>query len=392
MKIRSRVRRIAPPFSAVTRQQSGHGSRIHGSAVPRRMLSRSAYARCPNPAVENSGGAASFAERFRTGGTGQPSSRIWTIVLAGGEGERLRPLTERWLGRHRPKQYCSFVGTRSMLKHTVDRAEQLSGTDRMLIVAAEHHATHLANCLGAPHLDRVVFQPRNRDTAPGIFLPLAHIITKDPSATVVILPSDHFVYPEEAFLSCVRRAALVAASSSDKVVLLGVSPDNEETEYGWIEPGEPVGWLGGCCIRKVAGFREKPDEVSARQLLEIGGLWSTMVIAARCQALWDLGWRCFPTMMPRFEQFAPYIGTSQENRVLASIYAALPSFNFSDQLLQNVPHSLLVMELHNVVWSDWGSERRIVETLNRLGKSPSFPSEDAFLANSFIEHDPALYD
>jgi len=353
----------------------------------RRIPPRNAHTRSPDPSVGDPGGAASFAERFRVGTAGQPGSRIWTIVLAGGEGERLRPLTQRWLGEHRPKQYCAFVGTRSMLRHTVDRAEHLSDADRMLIVAAEHHETYLADCLNASHLERVLFQPCNRDTAPGIFLPLARIMTENPSATVVILPSDHFVYPEEAFLRSIDRASFIASHQPDKVVLLGVRPNNEETEYGWIEPGNQVGRLGGSRISTVAGFREKPDEVSVRRLLQIGCLWSTMVIAARCRTLWDLGWRCLPTMMPQFEELASHIGSDQENRILTSIYDSLPSSNFSTQVLQKVPESLLVMELQDVVWSDWGSERRIVETINRLGKSPSFPNEDSFQANSFVEDD-----
>lgn len=305
-------------------------------------------------------------------------SPTWTVVLAGGEGERLRPLVERWLGKHRPKQYCTFVGTRPMLWHTVTRAEQLSGAARMLVVAAGHHETHLSDCLEPRYLERIVFQPRNRDTAPGVFLPLAHIVARDPNATVVILPSDHFIFPEDAFLNSVRRAVLVAERFAEKVVLMGARPDNEETEYGWIAPGHCVARLGGRDIRAVIGFREKPNKVSVRQLLESGCLWSTMIVVARCQTLWDLGWRCLPALMARVEEFVAHIGTDQESRVLESIYATLPASNFSSELLQQAPESLLVMELQGVVWSDWGSERRIRKTLSQLGKRPLFPSAEVF--------------
>ncbi|MDC8446861.1 MAG: hypothetical protein LV473_00735 [Nitrospira sp.] len=62
---------------------------------------------------------------------------VWSIVLAGGEGERMKPLVQRWLGRHRPKQYCTFVGTRSMFQHTVDRAADVTGLRKTVIGTAD---------------------------------------------------------------------------------------------------------------------------------------------------------------------------------------------------------------------------------------------------------------
>src|SRR6185295_10518614 len=64
---------------------------------------------------------------------------LWSIVLAGGEGERLRPLLQQWLGHHRPKQYCTFVGTRSMLQHTLDRLAPLSGPENRITVVMRSH-------------------------------------------------------------------------------------------------------------------------------------------------------------------------------------------------------------------------------------------------------------
>lgn len=297
---------------------------------------------------------------------------VWTIVLAGGEGERLRPLITRWLGVHRPKQYCTFVGSHSMLRHTLDRAERLTGVDRTLVVVASHHEPQVWDRLAPHHEEAIIAQPRNRDTAAGIFLPLAHIGARDPEATVIILPSDHFVHPQEAFLTAIQRAVAVVQRQHDKLVLLGVRPDTAETEYGWIRPGSPVDSVEGQAIHQVAGFREKPDTREAQHLLRTGGLWNTMVIAVRWSTLWQLGWRCFPTLMAHFEEFRPHIGTDEEMRALDTLYDALPSVNFSTNLLQQALDSLVVMELRGVLWSDWGSERRIVETLQRIGKSPLF--------------------
>lgn len=298
--------------------------------------------------------------------------KVWTIVLAGGEGERLRPLITRWLGVHRPKQYCTFVGSHSMLRHTLDRAERITGVERTLVVVASHHEPQVWDRLAPRHEEAIIAQPRNRDTAAGVFLPLAHIGARDPEATVIILPSDHFVHPQEAFLTAIGRAVRAAQCQPDKLVLLGVRPDTAETEYGWIRPGHSVDRIEGEDVRQVAGFREKPDAQEAQYLLRTGGLWNTMVIAVRWSTIWQLGWRCFPTMMAHFEEFRPHIGTDDEMRALDTLYNALPSVNFSTKLLQQALDSLVVMELRGVLWSDWGSERRIVETLQRIGKSPLF--------------------
>ncbi|MFZ1747278.1 MAG: hypothetical protein WAU17_15270, partial [Nitrospirales bacterium] len=64
---------------------------------------------------------------------------VWSMILAGGEGERTRPFIERWLGYPKPKQYCTFVGNRSMLQHTLDRADRLGAPHQKITVVAQSH-------------------------------------------------------------------------------------------------------------------------------------------------------------------------------------------------------------------------------------------------------------
>ncbi|HEX2521674.1 MAG TPA: sugar phosphate nucleotidyltransferase, partial [Terriglobia bacterium] len=297
---------------------------------------------------------------------------LWSIILAGGNGERLRPAVQRWLGRHQPKQYCTFIGTRSMFQHTLDRSDRIVTPERRVtVIAREHREDALAQLASRPR-GNVILQPSNRETAAGIFLGLTYVRAHDPQATVLIFPSDHFVYPEEAFMEMASSLARAAKHLKHWIFLLGASPDSPEPEYGWIQPGAHLGWIDGYRVRGMQAFLEKPNLDGCKDAMRLGALWNTMVIAARVDTLWNLGLRCFPEMMQLLEVYRESVGTHQENLVLDSIYQVMPSRNFSAHLLQEFPKHVAVMELRGVLWSDWGKPERITETLRRIGKEPVF--------------------
>ena len=94
-----------------------------------------------------------------------------------------------------------------MLQHTLDRACQVVDPDRVLTVISCDHVKWLQGSMIWSIAGRVLKQPSNLDTGPGIFFPTACILATDPSATILVLPSDHFVFPEQKFLSQIRRLA-----------------------------------------------------------------------------------------------------------------------------------------------------------------------------------------
>jgi mannose-1-phosphate guanylyltransferase len=301
------------------------------------------------------------------------SDQLWSIILAGGEGTRLRSLVHRWLGRPKPKQYCAFVGTRSMFQHTLDRAIRVTPLARTVTVAAHHHRHDALVQLDGRADSTVIFQPANRDTAAGVFLPLTYIRAKAPQATVVLYPSDHFVYPEDRFLEAVRRAVRIAKAKPDRVVTLGVPPDRLELDYGWIQIGQPLADLPGEPVQTVRSFLEKPGAAQADAALRTGALWNTLVFAANVERLWALGRQYLPDMMPLFERLSKAIGGPEEGYVLDSIYRDMPAKNFSSDLLQRAPETLAVIELTGALWSDWGKPERITETLRRIDRRPAYP-------------------
>ncbi len=300
---------------------------------------------------------------------------LWSIVLAGGEGERIKPLILRWLGRHKPKQYCAFTGNRSMLEHTLDRADMLSEPEHKVTVIARSHRIQARPQFRQHHSGTVVEQPVNRDTAAGVFLPLTFVRARDPRATVVVYPSDHFIYPEERFVGAVRCAVSAVEKLGNKLVLLGVRPDAVETDYGWIWPGEQLGGGNGngCSVNRVDGFYEKPSPDQAKAAFNEGALWNTFIFTAKVDTLWKLGWRHVPEIMPKFEKLCEYIDTPEQQKTLDDIYSEMPKRNFSSDLLTHAAGHIAVLAMEDVQWSDWGRPERIVNTLSGMGKQPAFP-------------------
>ncbi len=306
---------------------------------------------------------------------GVTRNSLWSIILAGGEGTRTRPFIEQWLGYHKPKQYCTFVGTRSMLQHTLERADRLSKPEHRMTVIGRNHGQFAREASMDCSAGHIIEQPRNCGTAAGVFLPLTFVRKKDPEAMVVIFPSDHFVFPNARFLETVKRGIRACEVFQDRLVLFGIRPSRLELDYGWINVGDVLGWSGGSCIVQADSFLEKPGSFEGLQALAHGALWNTMILIARVDTLWNLGKGCFPVLMDRFEQLATSIGSSRERQVLRHVYQYMPQLNFSADILQRVPGHIGVMELEDVIWSDWGRPERIIQTLEQLGKEPAFPHE-----------------
>ncbi|MCA9473744.1 MAG: hypothetical protein MRJ96_06830 [Nitrospirales bacterium] len=300
---------------------------------------------------------------------------LWSIVLAGGAGGRTDHLIEQRIRDPLPAQYCTFTGTRSMLQHTWDRARQVTSPAQQITVVASQHRRQAFAQAGHKDTGKILPQPLNCDTAVGMFLPLTYIRAQNPHATVVVFPSDHFVFPEERFIQTVQQAVQATRLLEDRIILVGVPPTSLELDYGWIEIGGPLGWSSGLCIRRVHGFFEKPQILKGLHALSNRALWNTGILAAKAETLWRLGWKCLPEVMEQFQRLERVIGTSEEERVLESIYHEMPKKNLSSDLLAHIPESMGVIELKDVLWSDWGKSERVTEILQALGKEPVFSYE-----------------
>jgi mannose-1-phosphate guanylyltransferase len=283
--------------------------------------------------------------------------QIWTVILAGGEGTRLRRLTRALHGEDRPKQFAFIHGGRSLLQSTLARSKRWSAPDRSVVVVAREREAMARSQLPERSTVDVVAQPANCGTGPGVLLPLARVIGRDPEALVVILPSDHYVRDEAAFERSITHA-LEVACAQQSVVLIGAVPDSAETQYGWIA-GEVS---PGGQYRVISGFWEKPAPERARGLFATGALWNTFVMVGSARQFWQLARLHLPQQTQRFEAYLGAVDTPCELPALEQAYRAMPHADFSSDLLQRA-QGLCAVPLEACGWSDWGTPERVLESL-----------------------------
>jgi mannose-1-phosphate guanylyltransferase len=206
------------------------------------------------------------------------SKRITPVILSGGAGTRLWPLSR--LGR--PKQLLPLgADGDTLLQATARRASDPERFAAPVLVAAADHAEEIERQLGeieaAPA--RLILEPDARGTAAAIALAA---LSAEPDELLLVMPSDHVVRAPEAFRAAVERALPLA--EADRLVTFGISPERPETGYGYIRSGEPLGEG----VFAAEAFVEKPDRATAEAYLLDGRyLWNGGIFLFRAEAFLD---------------------------------------------------------------------------------------------------------
>ncbi len=202
------------------------------------------------------------------------------VILAGGWGVRLWPMSTR----SRPKQLLSIGGDASLLARTLVRVAPIAPPERVLaITSALLRDLMAAELAGVPDA-RIIGEPVGKNTAPAIALAAHILVREDPDAIMVVLPADHVIGDDKAFRDALEHA-IEAASTEDALVTLGIVPTRPETEYGYIEAGDPAATEGALLVRR---FTEKPDAEAARLFLHKGGYyWNSGMFVWRAERFLD---------------------------------------------------------------------------------------------------------
>lgn len=250
-----------------------------------------------------------------------------------------------------------------MLEQTLARAGRLVPPERIVVVVAEQHRRWWNQALSklAEH-GNVIVQPRNRGTAAGLLLGSLRVLAKGGvTATLLAMPSDHYVRTEGPLLEAVLEAIPETRPPRERLVLLGMEPEEDDSEYGWILPG-PTEHHG---IREVASFVEKPDAAMAHALRLRGALVNSLIFLTANVTLLDLFEAALPALLRSFVLWAHESkhGT-RDGKSLRALYEDLPTRDFSRDVLQVETKRLSVVRVAPCGWLDVGTPSRLSRFLD----------------------------
>jgi len=189
---------------------------------------------------------------------------IYPVILSGGSGERLWPLSRA----HYPKQLLPLASDRTMLQETALRVADPALYAAPVVIANNEHRFIVAEQLQQIDVTprRIILEPVGRNTAPAAAVAALALAADDPAALMALLPSDHVVQDQEAFTAAMAAAAAAAAQGA--LVTFGIHPRRPETGYGYIKRGEPLTGVEGAFA--VESFVEKPDLAHAEAYVAAG--------------------------------------------------------------------------------------------------------------------------
>jgi mannose-1-phosphate guanylyltransferase len=305
-----------------------------------------------------------YTHKLHTHDHHRAHNQQWGVILAGGEGVRLRSLTRLISGDDTPKQFCPLVGGQTLLANTRQRIAPYIAPERTLFVLSKSHERFYTGELSEIPSAQMLVQPANRGTLAAILCSLLQIVQVDRQAVVAFFPSDHYYGNEQRFMAGVRLALGLAQSNPETVILLGAAATHAEVEYGWLE-AEPAISRDG--LLRVKRFWEKPSRPVAQRLFDRGCIWNTFVMVGRAQAFLDLIRASAVDFYLACEPLLARYGAAIDAGMLKTVYDELPTADFSKSVLSTSPEKLGVLNLGDVGWSDLGVPERVLRMWSETG-------------------------
>lgn len=283
---------------------------------------------------------------------------IMPVILAGGSGTRLWPLSRKLF----PKQFMPLVDENTLLQNTFKRLGAMVDIGRAIILCNEAHRFIVAEQLRqiGQESAAIVLEPVGRNTAPALTVAAMMALELQADPLLLVLPSDHYIPDAEGFAATVDQG--VRFAGQDYLVTFGIEPQGPETGYGYIRKGDLLveknqasGPNSGPPAWRVDQFVEKPDLETARSYLASG------------QYCWNSGMFLFRAekLLQELEQYAPEILASCRQsiakgkidldffRLDQEVFSRCPSDSIDYAVMEKTADSVMVAFAGE--WNDLGS-------------------------------------
>lgn len=277
--------------------------------------------------------------------------RTVAVILAGGSGERLWPLSRTKL----PKQLVPLFNQKSLLMSAVERAQMIVPKTDVYIVASKGLVEQIKKHIVFPK-DQFIIEPQARGTA-GAVTAICHKFIKEPNTTVILCNSDHIINPEKKFVASAKLAAKVISEKKDKMAVIGIKPTYPETNFGYII----VNKKDKGPVKSLIRFHEKPVLATAKKYTKAGAYWNSGYFVFNV----DFMINSFKKHSHKF-----YQAIIASNDSWMTKFLKLPKNSIDYLIIEKISKQIDCVSA-DVSWWDVGLWRSMFNALSKVEKNPS---------------------
>lgn len=267
----------------------------------------------------------------------------FAIIMAGGSGTRLWPLTRETSS----KQKISFYGDGSILEQTVERMRNAYKEDHIYISSGLSQYEHVQNCFGKS--DNIFLQPMDRNNAPPLLLIAMKILKRHGDCMLTLIPSDHIVIQERRLLEAIEKSTEIV-KDFEGTAAIGTLPLYPSEGFGYLMM-ENTDFEEGA---KVLEFKEKPDLLTAGMYIKEGScLWNTGIYSMKASSLICNFKRYLPKIYFQLSDVFDFIDTRQEKQKIEDVFPRLERQSIDYGIVERLDNLYAVKG--DFDWIDTGS-------------------------------------
>jgi mannose-1-phosphate guanylyltransferase len=287
----------------------------------------------------------------------QKTGMFYAVIMAGGSGTRLWPMSRR----NHPKQSLKLLGERTLFQQAVDRLNPLFSSEKIFVVTKSDLVPLLRDQSPELPVENFIVEPEGRGTAPALGLAAVHLNRRDPDAIMAVLTADHHIADASSFCKVLTGAQ--TAAKSDYLVTFGIIPTFASSGYGYIEKGEGLPLDTGQPVFRVQRFVEKPDATDAVRMASSGDfLWNSGMFTWRVKCLLDELQRQMPGFYNQLmEVEAALLNPQEYTETLARVWPQVAEQTIDYGVMEGARNVAVIPA--RIGWTDVGTWSSLFELM-----------------------------